>query len=54
MQNEVVRFVLHDAKNLALKTVSRLCRKNGNEDDRSPLLKLAYLARVAVQHEGVK
>ena len=54
MLNEVVRFVLNDAKNPALKTVSRVCRKNGNEDGHSPRLKLAYLARAAVQHVGVK
>lgn len=52
MLGEVVSFVQHGAKTLALKTVSRLCGKNGNADDRSPLLKLAYLAQAAVQHEG--
>jgi hypothetical protein len=54
MLNEVVSFVLNDAKTPALKTVSRVCRKNDNEDGRSPLLKLAHLARAVVQHEGVK
>lgn len=54
MPSEMVCFALNDAKNPALKTVSRPCRKNGNEDGRSPLLKLADLARAAVQHAGVK
>jgi hypothetical protein len=54
MLGEVVSFVLHHVKTLASKTVSRLCHKNGNADDRPPLLKLAYLARAAVQHAGVK
>jgi hypothetical protein len=54
MLGEMVSFVLHHAKTLALKTVSRFCRKNGNTDERSSLLKLAYLARAAVQHAGVK
>ena len=54
MLNEVVSFVLNDAKTLVLRMVSKLCRKNGNGGGRSPLLKLAYLAWVAVQHEGVK
>jgi hypothetical protein len=52
--NAVVSFALNDAKNPALGTVNRVCRKNGNEVDRSPRLKLAHLARVAVQHEEVK
>ena len=54
MLGEVASFALNDAKTPALKTVSRVCHKNGNEDGRSPRLTLAYLARVAVQHEGVK
>lgn len=54
MLGEVVRFALNDAKTPALRTVSRTCRKNGNEDGHSPLLKLAHLARAAVQHEEVK
>jgi hypothetical protein len=54
MLSEVMCFALNDAKNPALKTVSKVCRKNGNEDGRSPQMKLAYLARTAVQHEGAK
>ena len=54
MLGEMVSFVLNGAKSPALKTVSRVCRKNGNEDGRSPLLKLASLAWAAVQHEAVK
>lgn len=52
MQIEVVSVALSDAKISALRTVSTACRKNGNEDSHSPLLKLAYLAWTAVQHEG--
>jgi hypothetical protein len=51
MLTELVSFSLSDAKTPALRTVSTACRKNGNEDSRSPLLKLAYLAWEAVQHE---
>ena len=54
MLNEAMSFALNDAKTPALKTVSRVCRKNGNEDGRSTLLKLAHLAWMAVQHEGAK
>ena len=54
MLTEVESFALSDAKISALRTVNTACRKNGNEDGRSPLLKLAYLAVAAVQHEGVK
>ena len=54
MLGEVASFALNDAKTLALNTVSRVCRKNNNEDARSPRLKLAHLACAAVQHEGAK
>ena len=52
MLTEVESFALSDAKISALRTVSTACRKNGNEDSHSQLLKLAYLAWAAVQHEG--
>jgi hypothetical protein len=54
MLNEVVSFALNDAKNPVLRTASRACRRNGNEDSRFPPLNLALLAEAAVQHEGVK
>jgi hypothetical protein len=54
MLNDGVSFALNGANNLALRTVSRACCRNGSEYDRFPPLNLALLAEAVVQHEGVK
>ena len=54
MLNEVMSFALNDAKTPALRTVSRVSCRSGIEVGHSSPLKLAHLAEVAVQHEGVK
>ena len=54
MMSEAMIYAQNGANSHALKTVSRACRKNSNEDDPAPPLKFAHLAYSAVQHEGVK
>jgi hypothetical protein len=54
MLSEAVSVDLNDAKTPALRMMSRVCRKNGNEDGSSQLLKFAHLAQVAVQHGVAK
>jgi hypothetical protein len=53
-KNAALNVAQIGVNNRALKTANRAYRRNGNEDGRSPLLKLAHLAWTAVQHEGVK
>ena len=54
MMSEAMNSAQNGANSHALKTVSRACRKKGNEDGSAPPLKFAHLAYAAVQHEGAK
>lgn len=54
MMSEAMNFARNGVNSHALKTVSRACRKNGNEYHPALPLTLAHLAYVALQHEGVK
>jgi hypothetical protein len=54
MMSEAVNSAQSGANSHALKTVSMVYHKNGNDNDRSLPLIFAHLADAVVQHEGVK
>jgi len=54
MRNEVAKDARNSVNIPASKAMSRVCRKNYNDNDRRPLLIFAHLAWLAVQHEGIK